>query len=400
MLAAGATITERFKELLRARGIEEVILHESDARMAPAAPPPRPATALIDSELADRLDQLVDSGRLFIADSGPKFSERLQVHGCASYEPEQHAVLVEQYAANCALLDGLIKSVMHGVPVEGEQIAAVVAGYLTQFCIDADCVLEVANQIQEFASLAEQSLHTAILGMALAIEMGMAERDIRAIGLSGLLHAWGMTRVPEAIRNANRILSQSEFVEIQKHPFYTLDVLQRVSGIPADVPLICFQIHERPNGTGYPRGRRCEEIHPGARILHVANAFCALTSPRPFRLPLTSYAAVECLLRSARNRSVDPEVVRSLLHVVSLFPIGSFVVLNDTSVARVIRRNGRQYDCPIVELIRPPGALVDSTQGSVIIDTAIDERKIVRAMAAPGRQEIALRPDVLTLQRV
>jgi hypothetical protein len=294
----------------------------------------------------------------------------------------------------------MIKQAVHGESFNGDDIAKIVGCYLVQFCFDADCVLEVASQARDFAALAEQSLHTSLLGMALAIEMGMGEGDIRTIGLCGLLHAWGLIRIPERIRNANRVLSQAEFMEIQKHPLYTLEMLQRISGISPEVSLICYQVHEQPNGQGYPRGRRHEEIHPAARILHVADAYCALTSRRPFRLPLTPYAAVECLVRNAREKSVDPEVVRSLLHVVSLFPIGSYVVLSDTSVARVIRRNGNQFSCPLVQLVRhPDGSRIDTAHEMLIVDTADDDRKIVRAIATPGRQEIALRPEVQTLRR-
>ena len=106
-------------------------------------------------------------------------------------------------------LDGMIKQAVHGESFNGDDIAKIVGCYLVQFCFDADCVLEVASQARDFAALAEQSLHTSLLGMALAIEMGMGEGDIRTIGLCGLLHAWGLIRIPERIRNANRVLSQS-----------------------------------------------------------------------------------------------------------------------------------------------------------------------------------------------
>jgi hypothetical protein len=73
LLAAGAMITERFKELLRDRGVQEVLLHEDDASAASAPAGSGPAGAvLLTSELADRLDELVDSGSPFSADPGPR----------------------------------------------------------------------------------------------------------------------------------------------------------------------------------------------------------------------------------------------------------------------------------------------------------------------------------------
>jgi len=408
LLAAGATITDRFKDLLRARGIQEVMLHEADARGAQETSPVELPIAVhhdsvvpLNPELTARLDELVDSGRLFAAEASPPFKDRLVAHGCTGYDPEQRGMLLKRHSETCTVLDSMIKSAMHGAALPGEEIAEVVANYLIEFTVDADCVLEVASQARGFAALAEQALHTSLLGMALAIEMGMGEDDVRTVGLAGLVHDWGMTRIPEQTRNASRVLSHLEFEEIRKHPIYTLQMLQRISGLPAAVPLICYQVHERPDGSGYPRGRRREQIHPGAGILHVADAYSALTLPRPFRLALTPYAAVECLVRNAKDRTVDPDVVRALLNVISLFPIGSYVILNDTSMGRVIRRNGTQFSAPIVELVRrSDGTRVDPAHESLIVNTAHDDRKIVRAMPTPGRQETTLRPELQTLRRI
>jgi hypothetical protein len=90
------------------------------------------------------------------------------------------------------------------------------------------------------------------------------------------------------------------------------------------VPLVSYQIHERINGSGYPRGRSEENIHPFARILYVADRYVSLTSLRPHRQPLTPYAAMETLLKSEEERGADPLVVRALLRVISLFPVVSW----------------------------------------------------------------------------
>ncbi len=189
------------------------------------------------------------------------------------------------------------------------------------------------------------------LEMAIGVEMGLDATNVRHLSFAGLIHDWGMLRVPEKIRNAPRRLTSTGFLHIQKHPIHVLEILQCVSGILSVVPVVCYQIHERINGTGYPRARSGNAIHQFARILQVADAYVALTSPRPFRPPLMPYAAMECLVRLSRDRAVDPAVVRSLLQVLSLFPLGSFVTLTDGSVGRVLRRNGSHYTSPIVQLM-------------------------------------------------
>jgi len=285
LLGRGAAITERFKELLLVRGVQQVMLHEDDAATCAAAPEVPRVRERIDAQTAERLNHLIDSGRLFAADAGPRFRERIVLHGSAGYNREQRARLVEQHANNCGALDSMMKLAGQGRALEAGQIATLVTNYLKHLVADVDCAVDVLNQGRSYVDLADECLQMALLGMALAIEMGMNEADVRMTGLAGLLHDWGMTRVPDEIRNANRPLTRVEFLEIEKHPTYTVELLHRISGIPAIVALICFQVHEQPNGRGYPRRRQHAAIHPCARVLNVVDAYLSLLSPRWNRGP-------------------------------------------------------------------------------------------------------------------
>ena len=403
LLAEGSIVTARFKQLLVTRGIHAVILSQADADgMASLAEPEvrLPVIAQLDNDLAKKLDAMVDAGQLFMKDSGPAFRDRMIQHGSKGYSRERRELLLKEHTETCSALDAMIKAAVNGHPPSADKTAAVVAHYMTNLTSDADCALEVARQAGHYAELAEHCLQMSLLGMAIGIEMGMAEEDIRNIGLSGLFHDWGMALVSPEIRHANRLVTRAEFLEIQKHPIHTLELLKSVSGIPSFVPLICYQVHERPNGTGYPRGRERDNIHPCARILHVADAYLALSSPRPFRKALMPYAAIECLLRQARENLVDVDVVRALLHVLSLFPIGSLVKLSDGSTARVLRRNGSNYSSPIVLIVADAnGDPTDSLDESQVIDPSRSNLKIVQALSSPDRNEVGLSPDIQVLNR-
>lgn len=399
LLAENSTITPRFKELLRARRVEGVLVNEQDARGmgVECGSTASGGDAPFDPELTRKLDELSESGDLFTGNTGPQFKDKLVTHGCEGYSGEQRERLVKDHAETSSLLNDMVRSAANGKPLNGGDIATVVSGYLTHLTLDSDCVVDVVNAASGYAKLAEQSLNTSLLGMSLAIEMGMDEENVRLTGLGGLLHDWGMTRVPLSIRESKKVLTQAEFTQIQKHPIHTLEMLQRIRGIPSQVPLICYQIHEQPNGRGYPRGRRNKQIHPCAGILKVADAFNALMSPRLYRSALMPYAALECLLRNAAERVYDPEIVRSLLHVMSLFPIGSTIALNDGSIARVIRRNGNNFANPVVQIIQNrDGSALTRFQ---VVDMSQDKRKIVRAIATPGKNEVALSPDVVVRRR-
>jgi hypothetical protein len=159
-------------------------------------------------------------------------------------------------------------------------------------------------------------------------------------------------------------------------------------------------VHERPNGTGYPRGRSRDTIHPCARILQVADTYLALTSERSFRQALMPHAAMECLLRQASENLIDGDAFRGLLRVLSLFPIGSLVKLSDGSTARVLRRNGNNYQSPIVLILEDKdGEATDPLDESLIVDPLQQNLKISEFLPSPDRTEIRLTAEIQVLKR-
>ena len=109
-------------------------------------------------------------------------------------------------------------------------------------------------------------------------------------------------------------------------------------------------MHERMNGSGYPRQRRGEQIHPLARIAAVADVYVALVSPRAYRPAMLPYSAMEHLVRGSRSGLFDRAVVRAFLETVSMFPIGSYVELSDGRTGRVVRANPDKYTAPVVQV--------------------------------------------------
>ena len=131
---------------------------------------------------------------------------------------------------------------------------------------------------------------------------------------------------------------------------HTFDLLQPVfDKVPAAARMVAYQMHERCNGSGYPRGRTGGHIHDLAKISAVADVFIALASPRPHRHGMRPYHAMVKLLHDVREGLFDGTVVRALLQTVSLFPLGSYVALSDGRTGKVIRSNGEQYTRPVVE---------------------------------------------------
>ena len=291
LLRAGLPLTPRIRHLLREHRVQTVRLHPDDVARMTIRPEGGPDVN-IDSPITGPLDELIDSGALFVANTGPEVRDSLVLHGRRAYDPALRESLNKQHRESGQALDGMLQDVIRGGSSRATDISSLTGTYLTQITEDCDVVLSTAGDVASDEELSSHCLQMSLYGMAIGIEMGLDAENVRIIGLCGLVHDWGMSRVPRHIRQAEHKLSNMEFLEIQKHPIHTLSLLERVVGIPSVVPLVSYQVHESPNGCGYPRRRRASSIHLFARILKVADAYVGLTSERPFRPPLMPYAAM------------------------------------------------------------------------------------------------------------
>ena len=398
LLAEGSVINARFKQLLHDRNMLNVEVHSQDAAtvslnaaFTDATLPATESQGIFSTELTQKLDRLIESGSMFVANTGPALRDSMVVHGCKGYDREHRENLFAQQQSFGESLDNMMRGALKGSTPKGSEIAGIAANYLTQLTSDADCVISVAMEAGSDESLSQHCLQMALLGMAIGAELNLDENNVRNIGLCGLVHDWGMVKVQGKLGQWRRKLSPVERMEMQKHPIFSLEMLENIAGIPSIVPVVCYQVHEQPNGHGYPRQRTEKMIHLFARILNVAHSYVSLTTSRVDRPALMPYAAMEHLLRLTNEKIIDASPMRALLNLLSLFPVGSFVTLTDGSAARVIRRNEDHYTSPIVQVIQTAdGKNIDPLDPDTIIDLNQSDLAIDQALPTPGKEEIDL----------
>ncbi len=120
------------------------------------------------------------------------------------------------------------------------------------------------------------------LSVAIARAMELSEDDIEVIRLGALLHDIGKIGVPDEVLRKPGPLNEDEFDIIKTHPGLGARILRNVPFLTRHVAIVELH-HERPDGQGYPHGLTHEEIPLGAHIVHVADAYDAMTSARAYR---------------------------------------------------------------------------------------------------------------------
>jgi HD-GYP domain-containing protein (c-di-GMP phosphodiesterase class II) len=199
--------------------------------------------------------------------------------------------------------------------------------------------------------LYHHSINTALLSIIIAAAIGYSRNQIIEIGTGALLHDVGMFLIPHAIRYKMGHLGKYDYFEIQKHPIFGINILEKQQGIPESALYISYQTHERENSMGYPKKRSARFIHNFAKIVQVADIFEALTSPRIYRPAYVPYKAIELIIKMSHQGLIDGTYVKALLEYSSLFPVGSIVELSDNRIARVVKPNGVSFAKPVLRVL-------------------------------------------------
>lgn len=141
-------------------------------------------------------------------------------------------------------------------------------------------------------------------------EMGMSGDYCKMIRVAALLHDYGKIGIVDSILKKEGDLAEQEYEEIKSHAEKTRIILEKISfeGIYKEVPEIAGNHHEKIDGSGYPQGRKDEEIPLGARIIAVADFFEAITAKRHYRDQMPPEKAFE-MLEAGKDTHFDRVIV-------------------------------------------------------------------------------------------
>ena len=147
----------------------------------------------------------------------------------------------------------------------------------------------------------------------IAKELGWKQKDIFHLRNAAHLHDIGNIGIPDAILNKPARLTDEEYAVIKEHTIIGAEILKNITLVKHVVEVARFH-HECYDGTGYPDGRKGEEIPIEARIIAVADSYDAMRSRRIYRNTLKPEAIYE---QFQKNRGVqfDPEITDTFLRL-------------------------------------------------------------------------------------
>jgi response regulator RpfG family c-di-GMP phosphodiesterase len=152
----------------------------------------------------------------------------------------------------------------------------------------------------------------ALLGVAIARELQLADEQIEGVQLASVVHDVGKIRVPAEILSKPGKLSALEFALIKEHSQNGFEILKTIA-FPWPIAQIVLQHHERLDGSGYPHGLAGDAILIEARILALADVVESMVSHRPYRPGLGLEAALSEI--EGNKDLFDPLVVAACVRL-------------------------------------------------------------------------------------
>ena len=315
------------------------------------------------------LSILISLGERQLAEPFDELAQRMGGAGIAAIgvEPAQPAPesLDEQQRAR----EVAKRTYTHGVAVAREVVTSVRMGRATsvkkvkravQLIVDQvlnnETSLMGLTTIRDYDEYTFQhSVNVCIFSVALGKKLGLSKLQLYDLGMAALMHDIGKARIPVEILNKTSGLDDREWRIMQAHPWFgalTLFSLRGYDEIPYRAILVAHEHHMKTDLTGYPRAIRPRQLGIFSRIVSVADGFDAATTRRSYQtVPIEPDQVLREMWENPR-RGYDPVLVKALINLIGIYPVGTCVILDTLEVAVVSAANpdAGQLNRPLVRI--------------------------------------------------
>lgn len=194
------------------------------------------------------------------------------------------------------------------------------------------------------------SINVSVLSIITGISLGYTKDKLKDLGMGAMLHDIGKVKLPLEILNKPSDLTLEEYEIVKKHTNIGYEMLKESDDISVYSRYIALTHHEKFDGSGYPLGLKSKEIHEFSKIVSIADVYDAMTSDRVYKKRMKISEVVEYLIGYG-NHHFDYEYVRRFIEHITLYPIGSCILLNTKQKAIVVDINNKFPNRPVIRII-------------------------------------------------
>ena len=290
---------------------------------------------------------------------------------------EAREVAKRTYAQGVAVTKDVVNSVRMGRTANLKKVKRAVQLVVDQVLNNETSIVGLTT-IRDYDEYTfTHSVNVCIFSVALGKKLGFGKLQLYDLGLAALLHDIGKARISLDILNKTTGLDEAEWKVMTRHPWFgtlTLFSSRRYEETPYRAILVAHEHHMKTDLTGYPRAIRPRTLGLYSRLVAVADGFDAATTRRSYQtVPIQPDAVLKEMWENPQ-RGYDRVLVKALINLIGIYPIGTCVILDTLEVAIVAGPNPDPtvLNRPIVRIaidtngavLPPPGDLADLSDGN------------------------------------
>nr|WP_281397218.1 HD domain-containing phosphohydrolase [Chitinivorax tropicus] len=246
--------------------------------------------------------------------------------------------------------------------------------------INTDIALAFIQQRQKGSYAVRHHADCAILACVLGRSMKLAEPDLHSLLCAALTMNLGMIEVQDKLNTITGELAPAVKTAIRGHPRKGRDILH-LATVADDLWLeIVMQHHEAEDGSGYPVGLKGDQITLCAKLLNIADRYCARISVRGERAVALPNAVLRDILLES-GHAIAPEIAAHFIKIIGIYPPGTMVRLANGEIGVVSKRSDNTATPWVHSVIGPFGVDLEfpirrkTSEALYTIREAVDSRK-------------------------
>ncbi len=342
---------------------------------------------VLSFDLTDATGQVLHKAGLPIND---RLKERLNkknihsvtIRGAAKFDEVQtESLLIDSYSPGSVIaiqttidstqiaLRKLIAPVQNSDEGNIDELREHVTRFVEQASKDVAAALAVIALTSQDANreiaelIAKRSAKLSLLGVITSVIKADEPKESVEIGLAGLLHDCSLVINTDWFSIDASLRKDRILAEYHRHPIESAELVNATKGVSPNVVTMITQVHEQSDGTGYPRGMKLSNTMPGASILNLSDAYLALVEP----IQGCKYVPADALAYLCYHTSQGKFckfTLQLMIQGMSVYPIGSTVLLEDDSRALVIQANPAMPLHPVIRLQQNGNPRIDLKESS------------------------------------
>lgn len=190
------------------------------------------------------------------------------------------------------------------------------------------------------------SFNVSLLAVAIGKWLGYSDDDLKELSLAGLLFDIGKLKIPPYILQRPGTVTAKEAAIIQQHTVLGYNMLKELD-LPDSILYATLQHHENIAGGGYPLNLTEKQIHEFAQIIHICDAYDAMTTQKIYGQKKSPFEAAD-IIRLESGTTFSPRIAFIFLSNLVEFYMGCNVRLSDGQIGTIVHINPHKPTKPTV----------------------------------------------------